>query len=119
MAASSLVWSPNVLFARCVSLHHLSSSLPRSKNLASPVIVVEMLLSALVFRFSNRLARLLRVAAAGGLPLRPSEELEAMVGGRCETQSCTSRLTRGLDCRFRVLSDWALVVIMMVGPYVL
>jgi hypothetical protein len=36
--------------------------------------VVEMLLRALVLMFNSRLARLLRVAAAGGLPSRPAVE---------------------------------------------
>ena len=75
-----------------------------------------MLLRALVFRFSSRLARLDLVAAAGGLPSLPAvAELRDVVGGRCETQSWTRRLTCGLERRFCVLSDWALVDMMIVG----
>ena len=37
------------------------------------------------------------------------------VGGRCETQSCTSRDTRGLLIRFRAFLDVGLVVMIMTG----
>lgn len=114
MPASSLACSPKVLLARCASLHHFSSSLPRSRKRASPVIVVEMEESADVLRFNKSDARDERVAAAGGLPLLPP--IVEVVGGRCETQSCTSILTRGLERRFWVFRDWAFVVIIIVGP---
>jgi hypothetical protein len=77
-----------------------------------------MLESAEVFMLRSRVAREERVAAAGGLPLRwVLLELEVCaVGGRCETQSCTSRETRGLERRLRVFRERALVVIIITGP---
>jgi hypothetical protein len=79
------------------------------------VIVVLILLSALVLRFNNKLARLLRVAAAGGLLSLPVAARGVVVGGRCDTQSWTRRETLGFESKFLAFSDWALVVIMMVG----
>ena len=73
-------------------MHHFSSGVPLSKNTALPVIVVDILLNALVFRFSRRLANELLAAAAGGDPLLPPPG-PPVVGGRCDTQSWTRRLT--------------------------
>lgn len=58
-----------------------------------------------MFRLSNRLARELLAAVAGGLPLLTSPPTFAAVGGRWDDQSWTNRLTRGFDRRFCVLSD--------------
>lgn len=78
-----------------------------------------MLDSALVFKLSRRLASEERVAAGGGDPSRPPGALAlglgARVGGRCETQSCTSRETRGLERRWLVLREAGFVVMIMVG----
>lgn len=63
--------------------------------------------------FKSRLARLDRVARGGGEPSRVGSG--ARVGGLCETQSWTSRETRGLFIRFMVFFDDGLVVIMMTG----
>ena len=80
------------------------------------MIVVDILDRALVFKFNNKLAKLDRVAAAGGEPSRwLPEEGRVMVGGRWETQSCTNRETWGFESRLRVFNDWAFVVIMIVG----
>ena len=72
-----------------------------------------MLLSALVLIFSNRLARLERVACGGGDPSRAGSG--ARVGGRWETQSWTSRETRGLESKLSVFLEAGLVVMMMMG----
>jgi hypothetical protein len=104
-----------VLFSRCRSLHHRSSSEPHSTNRAVLVMVVEMLESALVLRVSSRFAREDRVAAGGGDPSRVPAGLGARVGGRWETQSCTRRDTRGLTRRCVILRDAGLVVMIMVG----
>ena len=72
-----------------------------------------MLLKALVFMFKRRLARLERVACGGGDPSRAGSG--ARVGGRCDTQSWTSKETRGLLMRLRVFFEAGLVVMMMVG----
>lgn len=48
------------------------------------MIVVDILDSAVVFKFKSRLAKEERVAAGGGEPSRP---LGVRVGGRWETQS--------------------------------
>lgn len=77
-----------------------------------PVMVVDILDNALVFRFKSRLAKEERVAAGGGEPSRP---LGARVGGRWETQSCTSRETRGFADRLRVFLEEGLVVMMITG----
>ena len=37
------------------------------------------------------------------------------VGGRCDTQSCTRRDTRGLFIRFKVFLEVGFVVIMITG----
>ena len=74
--------SSKVLFSRWRSLHQASSSEPGSRKRAWPVIVVEMLDSALVFRLSRRLASEERVAAGGGNPSRSPWALGARVGGR-------------------------------------
>ena len=76
-------------------------------------MVVLMLLKALVLMFKSRLARLDRVACGGGDPSRAGSG--ARVGGRCETQSWTSRETRGLLMRLRVFLEAELVVMMIVG----
>lgn len=110
---SSRAWSPNVLFSKCLSLHHFSSSLPCSIIRAVPLIVVLILLNALVLRFSKRLAKLDRVACGGGEPSRVGSGVR--VGGRCETQSWTSKDTRGLLIRFRVFFEDGLVVMMITG----
>lgn len=102
-----------VLFSRCFSLHHRSSSLPGSRNRAVPVIVVLILLIALVLMFRSNVARLERVAAGGGDPSRVRSL--ARVGGLCETQSCTRSETLGLASRLIVFLDAGLVVIMIVG----
>lgn len=72
-----------------------------------------MLLSALVFIFNRRLARLDLVARGGGeLSLVGSG---TRVGGRWDTQSCTSSDTRGLLMRLRVFLDEGLVVMIITG----
>lgn len=78
-------------------------------------MVVEILDRALVLMFKSRLASEDRVAAGGGEPSRPSTLEEARTGGRWETQSWTSRETRGLVRRWLVLREEGLVVMMMVG----
>ena len=110
---SSRAWSPNVLFSKCFSLHHLSSSLPCSIIRAWPFIVALILLNALVLILSSKLAKLDLVACGGGEPSRVGSG--ARVGGRWDTQSCTSNETRGLLIRFRVFFDEGLVVIMITG----
>ncbi len=86
-----------------------------------------MLLRAEVFRLSSRAARLLldvavAVVVVEGLASRCCCEgsdvaaaATVVVGGRCETQSCTSRDTRGLRIMLDVFWDEGLVVMMMVG----
>ena len=74
--------------------------------------MAEILLRALELMFSSKLARLDRVAGAGGDPCAVSG---ARVGGRCDTQSWTRRETRGFDSRFKVFLDEGLVVIIIVG----
>lgn len=66
----SPISSSKVLFSRCCSLHQASSSEPGSRTRAEPAMVVEILDSALVFRFNRRLAKDERVAAGGGDPSR-------------------------------------------------
>lgn len=107
--------SSNVLFSRCLALHHASSSEPDSRKRAVPVIVVEILESALVFRSRRKLARDERVAAGGGEPSRWPPGFGARVGGRWDTQSWTKRDTRGLDKRWFVLRESGFVVIIIVG----
>ena len=79
-------------------------------------MVVEIEESAEVLILRSRLARLDLVAAAGGLPDLSPTDADA-VGGRCDTQSWTKSETRGLCIRFCVFRDWALLVIMMTGPW--
>ncbi|KAB8356667.1 hypothetical protein FH972_024244 [Carpinus fangiana] len=76
----SLGSSPKVLFSRCISLHHFSSSLPESTIRASPLMVALILDMALVFMLSSMLARLERAAAGGGEPSRVGSTV--LVGGR-------------------------------------
>ena len=76
-------------------------------------MVALILLSALVFMLSSKLARLERVAWGGGEPSRVGSGFR--VGGRWETQSCTSKDTRGLLIRFKVFLDEGFVVMMMTG----
>lgn len=66
-----------------------------------------------MFMFSSKLARLERVAWGGGEPSRVGSGFR--VGGRCETQSCTRRDTRGLLIRFKVFLDDGFVVIIITG----
>ena len=66
-------------------------------------MVVDILDNALVLRFKSKLAKEERVAAGGGDPSRPLTG--ARVGGRCETQSCTNRETRGFAERLRVFLE--------------
>jgi hypothetical protein len=86
-----------------------------------PLIVAEILLSALVFKLSKRVARLERLASGGGDPVRAfsvvvAEPLRAVVvGGRCDTQSWTRRETLGFWTRLRVFFEEGLVVIIIVG----
>lgn len=71
-----------------------------------------------MFRFASSVAREERLVSAGGDPALPSPDMEperAVVGGRWETQSWTSRETLGLDIRLWVLREEGLVVIIMVG----
>lgn len=56
-----------------------------------------------------------RDASGGGEPVRSDEPRRRLVGGRCETQSCTRRETCGLDIRFNVFFDEGLVVMIIVG----
>lgn len=106
-----------MLFSKCADLHHFSSSVPRSRNRACPVIVVEMDERALVFRLRSKEAREERVAAGGGEPERCGcWGWKLRVGGRWETQSWTRRETLGLERRLRVFRDNGFVVIIMVGP---
>jgi hypothetical protein len=112
---SSSPGDAKVLFSRCRSLHHRSSSEPDSTNRAVLVMVAEMLESALVLRLTSKLAREERVAAGGGDPSRAPAGFGARVGGRWETQSCTRRETRGLIRRCVILRDAGLVVMIMVG----
>ena len=72
-----------------------------------------MLLKALVFILSNKLAKLERVACGGGEPSLVGSGFR--VGGRCETQSWTRRETRGLLIRFSVFFDEGFVVMMITG----
>lgn len=76
-------------------------------------MVVLMLLKALVFKLMSREARL-DLVAAGGEDASPEASTEA-VGGRCDTQSWTSRETRGFDWRFNVFFDEGFVVMMIIG----
>lgn len=90
--------------------------MPRSTILASPLIVALMLLSALVFRFSSKLAKLDLEASGGGEPaLSAVEPRRAVVGGRWDTQSWTRRETCGLEIRFIVFLEAGFVVIIIVG----
>lgn len=71
-----------------------------------------MLLKALVFRFARRVAKLELRTSGGGEPLRSADMRRALVvGGRWETQSCTSRETLGLEIRLCVFFEDGLVVI--------
>ena len=74
-----------------------------------------MLLSALVLRLNSRLARLLRGGAPVGDDARAGSAVAVAVGGRCETQSCTSSDTRGFRIMLRVFLDDGCVVMMTVG----
>jgi len=79
------------------------------------LIVADILLNALVFRFNNSVARDDREASGGGEPVRsPADIRRFVVGGRWETQSWTRRETCGFDMRFRVFLDDGLVVIIII-----
>ena len=81
------------------------------------MIVAEILLKALVFRFSSSEAKLDLAASRGGEPaLSAVDPRRPLVGGRWETQSWTRRETFGLDIRFKVFFDAGFVVMMIVGP---
>lgn len=69
-----------------------------------------------MFKFSSKAAREDRDASGGGEPVREVvEPRRAVVGGRCDTQSWTSRETCGLEIRFRVFLEEGFVVIIIVG----
>lgn len=82
------------------------------------MIVAEILLRALVFRFANNVARELRLVSAGGEPalsVSREPEKDPVRGGRWETQSWTSSETLGFEIRLCVLREEGLVVIIIVG----
>ena len=90
--------------------------MPLSTNLASPLIVTDILLNADVLRLSNNAAREEREASGGGEPFRSDvEPRRFVVGGRWETQSWTRSETCGLEIRLRVFLEEGLVVIIIVG----
>lgn len=74
-----------------------------------------MLLKADVFKFSRSAARELDRGSGGGEPPPPEARRPLVVGGRCETQSWTSRDTLGFCRRLLVFLEEGLVVIIMVG----
>lgn len=94
-------------------MRYFSSSVPPSTSLASPLIVAEILLSADVFKVSNKAAIELGRGSGGGEP--PAEGLRPVVGGRCDTQSWTRRDTFGFCRRLLVFLEEGLVVITIVG----
>lgn len=86
--------------------------------MASPLIVADMLLNALVFRFNSNVAREDREASGGGDPDRsPADIRRLVVGGRWDTQSCTRSETCGFDIRLRVFLEEGFVVIIIVGEF--
>lgn len=72
---------------------------PLSTTLASPLIVAEIELRAEVFKFCSRDARLDGACSGSG---EPERRRAVVVGGRGDTQSCTSRETCGFERRLRV-----------------
>lgn len=93
--------------------------MPGSSTVASPFIVAEILETAAEFICINMLARLLPLPPAPGLLSRVPREgevSEETFGGREDTQSCTSRLTLGLEMRLRVFFEEGLDVMIIVGP---
>ena len=91
-------------------MHHFSSSVPDSITLADPLIVIEMLETAVEFICINIAARL-ELRPPVGLRSRSVPE----VGGLLLTQSCTSKLTFGFETRFVVFLELGFVVIIIVG----
>lgn len=81
------------------------------------MIVADILLNALVFKSTSRAAREERDVSGGGEPVLSVDPRLWLVGGRCETQSWTSRETCGLEIKFRVFFEEGLVVIIMLGLF--
>lgn len=66
-----------------------------------------------MLRLSSSEARLEREGDTEEAP--PERRLEVVVGGRCETQSCTSSDTCGFVMRLAIFFEAGLVVITMTG----
>ena len=100
------------MFSRCASRKNLSSADPGSTSRASPPIVADIELTAYVLRFNKREASDERCTSGAG---KPPDMRRPDVGGRWETQSCTSKDTDGLDEMLVHFLDDGFVVMMIRG----